>query len=755
MTQTSSPQTFSSTGRDTFVGSPRSRIDGPAKVTGLAKYAGEFAAPDLAYGFVVSSSIAKGRITGIDSAEAEAVPGVLKVLTHENRPRTAWRDKNFQDQVAPPGSPFRALYDDLIVFSGQPVALVVAEDFETARYAASLVRVSYAMEEPGTDLEALRGTAYDPPYKRTGIKPPPEPWGDADTAFGSAPVRVQGAYSLADEHHNPMEPHASTVVVEQDGTYTVYDKIQGVSNSHQYLTNVFGLKPDQVRVLNPYLGGGFGSGLRPQYQLFLAMLAAQELKRSVRVTLTRDQLWSFTYRSEALQTIALGAEPDGTLTALRHDAVQGTSQYEDYQEVVVNWSGVLYRCDNVALGYRLVKLDTPTPGDMRAPGAVTGVFAIETAMDELAYATGLDPIDLRLRNYAESDATAEGKPFGSKELKSCFRQGAERFGWARRSPEPRSMRDGRELVGWGVATGIWESMMMQSSAIATLTPDGRLTVGNSTGDIGTGTYTILTQIAADTLGLPMDAVTTKLGDTRLPEAPVAGGSWTAASSGTAVMKACRNVGAQVFKLARAMENSPLANVDFDRAVFADGRIAVAGDPGRSVALVDVLQAAGVDKVEAVEEAGPDKDFNQKYEAYTHSAIFAEVKVDEELGQVRVTRIVSAIAAGKVLNPKTARSQILGGVVMGIGSALEEESMLDHRIGRFMNHNLGEYHVPVHADIYDIDVIFVEEEDKANPLGVKGLGEIGIVGTAAAIANAVFHATGRRVRDLPITVDKLL
>ncbi|MBP1181713.1 xanthine dehydrogenase family protein molybdopterin-binding subunit [Methylobacterium sp. PvR107] len=755
MSHTSSPQTFSSTGRDTFVGTPRSRIDGPAKVTGLAKYAGEFAAPDLAYGYVVSSAIAKGRITAIDSAEAEAVPGVLKVITHENRPRTAWRDKNFQDAVAPPGSPFRALYDDLIVFSGQPVALVVAEDFETARYAASLVRVSYETQEPGTDLGALRGTAYDPPDKREGIKPPPQPWGDADTAFGSAAIRVQGEYSLADEHHNPMEPHASTVVVEEDGTYTVYDKIQGVSNSHQYLINVFGLKPDQVRVLNPYLGGGFGSGLRPQYQLFLAMLAAQELKRSVRVTLARDQMWSFTYRSEALQTIALGAEPDGRLTALRHDAVQGTSHYEDYQEVVVNWSGVLYRCDNVALGYRLVKLDTPTPGDMRAPGAVTGVFAIETAMDELAYATGLDPIALRLKNYAESDATAEGKPFGSKELRRCFELGAERFGWAKRNPEPRSTREGRELVGWGVATGIWESMMMQSSAIATLTPDGRLTVGNSTGDIGTGTYTILTQIAADTLGLSMDAVTTKLGDTRLPEAPVAGGSWTAASSGTAVMKACRNVGEQVFKLARGLENSPLANVDFDRAVFSDGRIAVAGDPGRGVALVEVLQAACVDKVEAVEQAGPDQDFNKKYEAYTHSAIFVEVKVDEELGQVRVTRVVSAIAAGKILNPKTARSQILGGVVMGIGSALEEESMLDHRFGRFMNHNLGEYHVPVNADIYDIDVIFVDEEDKANPLGVKGLGEIGIVGVAAAITNAVFHATGRRVRHLPITPDKLL
>ncbi|MCJ2092818.1 xanthine dehydrogenase family protein molybdopterin-binding subunit [Methylobacterium sp. J-072] len=748
-------QTFSSTGHDTFVGSPRSRIDGPAKVTGLAKYAGEFAAPDLAYGYVVSSAIAKGRIAAIDSAEAEAVPGVLKVITHENRPRTAWRDKNFQDAVAPPGSPFRALYDDLIVYSGQPVALVVAEDFETARYAASLIQVRYEAQEPTTDLRAVRGEAYDPPGKREGIKPPPEPWGDADQAFGSAPIRVQGAYTLANEHHNPMEPHATTVVVEKDGTYTVYDKIQGVSNSHQYLANVFGLKPDQVRVLNPYLGGGFGSGLRPQYQAFLAMLAAQELKRSVRVTLTRDQMWSFTYRGEALQTVSLGAEADGTLTALRHDAVQGTSHYEDYQEVIVNWSGVLYRCDNVALTYRIAKLDTATPGDMRAPGAVTGVFAIETAMDELAYATGMDPIALRLKNYAESDATAEGKPFGSKELKACFTQGAERFGWSKRSPEPRSMREGRELVGWGVATGVWESMMMQSSAIATLTADGRLVVGNSTGDIGTGTYTILTQIAADTLGLPMESVTTKLGDTRLPEAPVAGGSWTAASSGTAVMKACRNVGEQLFKLARGLENSPLANVDVDRAVFEDGRISVAGDPSRSVSMVEVMRAAGVDKVEAVEQAGPDKDFNDTYQAYTHGAIFVEVKVDEELGQVRLTRVVSAIAAGKILNPKTARSQILGGVVMGIGSALEEESMLDHRFGRFMNHNLGEYHVPVHADIYDIDVIFVDEEDKANPLGVKGLGEIGIVGTAAAITNAVFHATGKRVRDLPITIDKLL
>ncbi|MDR7035295.1 xanthine dehydrogenase YagR molybdenum-binding subunit [Methylobacterium sp. BE186] len=737
-----------------YFGTARSRVDGPAKVTGQAKYAGEFEARDLAHGYVVSSGITRGKIAVIDTAEAEAVPGVIKVLTHENRPRTAWLDYNYQDAVAPPGSPFRALYDDKIHFSGQPVALVVAEDFETARYAASLVKLSYEAEEPETDVARKRDLSYTPPMKRAGIKPPPKPWGDADAAFDGAPVKVQQEYRHAIEFHNPMEPHASTVIWEGDGRLTVYDKIQGVSNSQGYLTGVFGLKKDEVRVLNPYLGGGFGSGLRPQYQLFLAVMAARELERSVRVTLTRDQMFTFTHRPDVLQTVSLGAGPDGALQALRHDAVSGTSRYEDYQEVVVNWSAILYRCENVALTYKLTHLDLPTPGDMRAPGAVTGVFALETAMDELAYATGQDPIALRLKNYSERDQT-EDKPFGSKELRACFAEGAERFGWSKRTPEPRSMREGKELVGWGMATGVWESLMQQSSAQATLTADGKLVVGNSTGDIGTGTYTILTQIAADALGLRMEDVTTKLGDTALAEAPVAGGSWTAASSGTAVMKACRTIANQVFTMARRMDHSPLANVDFDRVVFRDGRIAVADDPSRSVSLAEAMKAGGVDRVEATESAGPDSSHQKEFSAYTHSAIFAEVKIDEELGQVRVTRVVSAIAAGKVINPKTARSQILGGVVMGIGGALEEEAMLDHRLGRVMNHNLGEYHVPVHADIYDIDVIFVDEVDRANPMGVKGLGEIGIVGTMAAVANAVFHATGKRIRELPITIDKII
>ncbi|MDP4022037.1 xanthine dehydrogenase family protein molybdopterin-binding subunit [Methylobacterium sp. NEAU 140] len=741
-------------GLDRHVGSARSRVDGPAKVTGLAKYAGEFAAPDLVHGYIVTSTIARGRITAIDSSAAEAVPGVIKVLTHENREKTAEKAKAYADMVAPPGTPLRPLHDANVLFSGQPVALVLAEDFETARHAAALVRVRYAAEAPETDLAALLPKAYDPPVKRDGIKPPPKAWGDADTAFGAAPIRVEREYRIADEHHNPMEPHASTVVVEPDGTYTVYDKIQGVANSLMYLQGAFGLKDDEVRVLNPYFGGGFGGGLRPQFQLFLAMLAARDLKRSVRVTLARDQMWSFTYRPGYIQTVTLGADEGGALQALKHHVVHGTSRYEDYQENGVNWSGVLYGCDNVTLSYNLVQRDTATPGDMRAPGAVSGMFGLESAMDELAYATGQDPIALRLVNYTDRDPV-EDKPFGSKALKACFAQGAERFGWSRRDPKPRSMRDGRELVGWGVATGIWEALMMPSSVRAVLTSDGKLELGNSTGDLGTGTYTILTQIGADALGLPMEDVTTKLGDTKLAEAPVAGGSWTAASSGTAAMKACRNIASQVFVLARGMENSPLANVDFERVVFTGGRIAVAGEPERGVSITEAMRAGGFDRIEATEKAGPDTDFAKQYECYTHSAIFAEVKVDEELGQVRVTRVVSAIAAGKILNPKTARSQIVGATVMGIGSALHEESMLDHRLGRYMNRNFGEYHVPAHADIHDLDVIFVEEEDKANPLGVKGVGEIGIVGTAAAIANAVFHATGKRVRELPITVDKLL
>jgi xanthine dehydrogenase YagR molybdenum-binding subunit len=740
---------------ETHVGSPRSRVDGRAKVTGAARYAGEFTAPDLAHGYVVSSSIAKGRITAIDTAAALAAPGVVAVFTHENRPRTAWFSHNYQDQVAPPGSPFRPLNGARIVYSGQPVALVVAESFDAARHAASLVRVGYEAEAHETNLKNKLDEAYEPPKKRNGITPPPKPRGDAPGAYDAAPVKVSGEYWAAYEHHNPMEPHATTVVWEGGGKLLVHDKNQGVQNAQSYITNVFGLSKDDVRVVTPYVGGGFGSGLRPQYQLFLAVMAALELRRSVRVVLTRDQMFTHVYRPNAFQSVRLGADPDGTLRSIQHDAVEGTSQFEDYQEVVVNWTGTLYHCDNVALSYKLAKLDTYTPGDMRAPGAPTGLFAAESAMDELAYATGVDPVELRLKNYTERDEN-ENKSFTSKELRACYQVGAERFGWRNRNPEPRSMREGRELIGWGMASGCWEAQIMKTSARAALTADGKLEVACATADIGTGTYTILTQIGADAFGLRMEDVTTKLGDTTLPFSPVEGGSWTAASAGTAVQLACDAVREKLFRYAQKASGSPLADAKLGAVSFAGGRIEVTADPSRFVTIADAMRAGGVDRIEAEETAKPSMVEQLRYTGYTHSAVFVEVRVDEDLGAVRVTRVVDAVAAGRILNPKTARSQVLGGVVWGIGMALHEETMPDHNLGRFMNHNYAEYHVPVNADVQGIEVIFVDEHDtKVSPIGVKGLGEIGIVGTAAAVANAIYHATGKRIRELPITIDKVL
>jgi xanthine dehydrogenase YagR molybdenum-binding subunit len=740
---------------DPHVGSPCNRVDGPAKVTGAARYAAEFAAPDLAHGYVVSSAVARGRIKAIDVTPALAAPGVVKVYTHENRPRTAWFSYNYQDQVAPPGTPFRPLADDRVVYSGQPVALVVAESFEAARHAAALVRVEYETEPHQTDLKLARAEAYVPPKKRSGITPPPKPRGDAMAAYAQAPVRVWAEYDLPPEHHNPMEPHASTVVFEGGGRLTVHDKIQGVQNSRDYIAAVFGLAKDDVRVISPFVGGGFGSGLRPQYQLFLAVMASLDLERSVRVALTRDQMFTFTHRPPAINTVGLGAGPDGKLLALRHDAVETTSRFEDYQEVVVNWSGLLYHAPNVHLGYEIAQVDTYTPGDMRAPGAPTGLFALESAMDELAHATGIDPVELRMRNYTERDEN-EDKLYTSKELRACYQLAAERFGWTRRTSEPGSMRDGNELVGWGMATGVWEAQMTKTSARAVLTLDGKLEVASATADIGTGTYTILTQIGADALGLAMEDVTARIADSTLPHSPVEGGSWTAASAGTAVQAACDTVRKTLFGHAGKVAGKPLGDATLDQVTFANGRIHVTADPSRSVTFEEAMRAAGVDRVEAEETASPSKANQKTYSAYTHSAVFAEVRVDEELGQIRVTRIVTAVAAGRILNPKTARSQVLGGVVWGVSMALHEETLADHALGRFMNHNLAEYHIPVSADIDEIDVVFVtEHDDKASPIGVKGLGEIGIVGTAAAIANAVHHATGKRIRSLPITIDKVL
>lgn len=736
-----------------YIGKPESRVDGKLKVTGAAKYAAEFNVPDLLYGYIVSSHIAKGRITKFDLERAENLPGVVKIYTFENRPRTAWFDNSWKDELAPPGSPFRPLYDENVLHSQQPIALIVAEDFETARFAAALVGVDYETEKHQTDLNEKREEAYHPTLRST--TPPPHEHGNPQQAFDNAEVRHEAEYLQPVEHHNPMENYATTVQYGADGKLLIYDKTQGAQNCQKWVSSIFGLSSGDVRVLSPFVGGAFGSGLRPNHQLFLATMAALDLQRSVRVSLTREQMFSIGHRPNTIQNIQLGAHSDGTLESIIHTAIEETSPYEDYNENVVNWSGVLYDCANVSLDYKVAKLDFPTPCDMRAPGAATGLPAIESALDELSYKLKIDPLALRLKNYAYDDQVT-GKPFSSKELKACFEQGAEKFGWSKRNPEPRSTKEGSNLIGWGMATGIWDAQQSQASASAKLRADGKLEVSSCTADIGTGTYTVMTQIAAEVMGLPLDDVTFNLGDSDLPQSPVEGGSWTVSSNGSAVKMVCEAIKKEVFKLTRKMDESLFADAEYEDVIFADGEIKSKTDASKSVSIFEAMRREKIESIEEETKSTPDKLRQSKYTMSVHSAVFVEVKVDEDLGTIHVTRIVSAIAGGRVINPKTARSQILGAVVWGIGQALTEESIVDQNFGRFMNHNLGEYHVPVNADIHDIEVIFVEEHDDIiNPLGAKGLGEIGIVGVAAAIGNAIYHATGKRVRDLPITIDKLL
>ncbi len=735
-----------------YIGKPTNRVDGRLKVTGEAKYAGEFNAPGLTYGFVVSSTIAKGKIIEIDTSDALQLDGVLQVFTHNNRPMTAWFDKSYQDEDSPPGAPFRPLYNDEILYSQQPIALVVADTFEAARYGATLVKVRYEAASFSTDLAANLSEAYHPEEYKS--QPPPDARGDMAAAYASAAVQVAQEYTQPSEHHNPMEMHATTAIWEDDGTLTIYDKTQSVKNSQKYIDQIFGLKPKDARVLSPFVGGAFGSGLRPQYQLFLTVMAALELKRPVRVMLTRQQMFSFGHRPATIQKLQVGASKDGKLEAFQHEAFGETSRFEHYAENVVIWQNVLYACDNVKFDYKLIGLDVYTPLDMRAPGGSTGQFALECAMDELATATGIDPIALRLKNYTEKDQN-EDAPFSSKELRECYRQGAERFGWSKRNPEPRSMKEGHHLIGWGMASGAWEASQQKASAKALLTADGKLTVSSATADIGTGTYTVMTQLAAETLGLQLEDVTFKLGDSALPEAPLEGGSWTVSSVGSAVKLVCETLGRVLLKLAKKADNSPFKDAAFEDVTFSEGYLRLKSNPSEALALKEIMRRAEMNYLEEETTSKPAAD-RKKYSPHAHSAVFVEVRVDEDFGTIKVSRVVSAIAGGRIINTKTAESQILGGVVWGIGMALEEESLMDTTYGRFMNHNLAEYHVPVNADIHAIDVIFVEEHDEiVNPLGAKGLGEIGIAGVAAAIANAVYHATGKRVRDLPITLDKVM
>ena len=592
------------------IGEPLSRIDGPDKVSGRAKYAADHHAKDLAYGWIVSSAIAKGTIISIDETATRAVQGVVEVLTHKNRPHISWFNRSYRDEVAPPGGPFKPLYDNTVVFSFQPVALVVAETLEAARAGAALLQIHYETEQAETDFVACLSEAYVPAKKRIGI-PMPANRGDAETAMQSVAHSVSSQYLMPPHRHNPMEPHATTVIFKDDGSLIVYDKTQGSQNIQSYLTRVFGLSKDKIIVRNPYVGGAFGSGLRPQNQVFLATMAALHLKRSVRVTMTRQQMVSHVHRPNAIQSVALGCDENGRLQAIVNKAITATSSYEDYMENVVNWALSAYQCENAIGEYKLVALDTPTPGDMRAPGAATGMNIFECAVDELASKVGIDPLEFRLINYTEVDAMS-GKPFTSKELKRAYAAGAERFGWKGRPMEAGSKRDGHELIGWGMATGVWDAMFMKTSARARLSANGNLEIATAASDIGTGTYTILAQVASQTLGIPVEDISIKIGDSELPASPVEGGSWTAASSGAAVQLACQDVAEQLLKLATKLYNSPLTNAKVEDVQFCDHTLRLASDTSQALSIMDIFTKSQTNSLESREDRRASFDRNARY-----------------------------------------------------------------------------------------------------------------------------------------------
>lgn len=739
------------------IGQPVSRIEGPLKVTGKARYAGEYHVAGLLHGYVINSSITKGVITSIDVSAAKDLPGVVEVFTHENHPPTAWLDLKHADMDAPPGKAFKPLSSNEVVCNGQPIGLVVAESFELARHASTLVRVEYEEEPFATNLQSHMDEARDAKKGLASLlkPPPPKPQGDFDKAYADARVKAAATFFHGTEHHNPLELFATTTEYLGEGKLRVYDKTQSTINSQFYVANVFGLPFKDVQVIAPYVGGAFGSGLRPQHQLFMSVMAALALKRSVRVTLDRAQMFTFGHRPPTLQHTAFGADEKGRVQALHHRAVSETSRFEDYTEMTVDWSHKLYPAEHTRFEHQLVPLDVFTPLDMRAPGGVTGMHAVEVTMDMLAHELGQDPLHLRLVNYSEKDPSAD-LPFSSKELRQCYLQGAEKFGWAERNPQPRSMRRGQRLVGYGMASGMWDAMRLFARAQAIVGPDGRLEIRCAITDIGTGTVTVMTQIAADAMGLALEDVTFSYADSSMPFAPLQGGSFTAATVGSAIAVACQALKKKLFKKAREVEASPLRDLDFEDVDFVGGRLVASRDPALGVRFQEIVAANKGRPIQTTNGSMPNPLKTRKWSRAVHSAVFVEVEVDEELGIINVTRALTAVAAGRIINPKTAGSQILGGMIWGISKALREETLGDPRFGKYMNANLGEYHIPVHADIHDLDVIFVKEEDTVvNDLGIKGVGEIGVVGVPPAIANAVFHATGRRINDLPIHFEKLL
>ncbi|GAA5039093.1 xanthine dehydrogenase family protein molybdopterin-binding subunit [Actinopolymorpha pittospori] len=749
-------ETERTTGATKYVGRAVDRLDGPAKTTGQARFAAEHPYPDLAYAALVHANIARGRITAIDTAAARAVQGVIEVLTHENAPAMNPAPKVSLLDISSVVSSTSVNYlaTDEVHWNGQPVAVVVAETLEAARYAASLVAPVYRESPAAVDFAAEVHNAV--PEKGNLILPGRADKGDAAAALAAAPFVVDLEFATPQHTHNAIEPHATTAVWEGD-RLTLHEGTQNIPWLRKHLAQRFGVPEDAIRVLSPFVGGGFGGKGRPWAGTLLAVLAARATGRPVRLALTREGVYhTVGGRTASTQRVALGADAQGRLTALIHTSVSRTARVGGMPEQITEVSRHLYAAPNIHLRQNVVQLDLLSNTFMRAPGESIGNFALESAVDELAWELGMDPIELRMVNEPERGPVG-GQRFAHRMLREAYALGAERFGWRERDPRPGAMRDGRWLVGMGVATAHHSSMRMPATVTVRLDADGMVVVRCGLHEMGMGAATAQAQIAADEMGVPLESVRVEYGDSDLPPSAGAIGSVQTASVATGVLAACAKLRKSVLTLARRTPGSPLKGRKLEEVEARDGGLYYRGG-GQTY--TEILAAAGRGHVEAKSKetmpgflARTVRDHRRWVKAAT-GAQFCEVRVDPDTGEVRVSRWLGVFDVGTVINARTAASQLRGGIVMGIGMALSEQTLIDHRTGRIMNPSLAEYHVPVHADIPRIDVHYLNEPDPTMPLGLLGIGEIGITGAAAAVANAVRHATGKRVLDLPITLDKL-
>jgi xanthine dehydrogenase YagR molybdenum-binding subunit len=729
------------------IGQPRSRVDGRQKVTGQARYAAEHAVPGCVHGVLVTSAVATGRITHLDISEAAKGPGVLAIVSHLNSPKVPGYE-NPQPDERVEGQQLRVFFDDKIHYSNQPVALAIANTLEQAQHAAALVRVAYEQAAPQTDLTKGLARSYKPKKEKDHLRGQPQ-------AYKTAPVQIAHEYQTPLQVHNPMEMHAA-IAEWQGNQLTVWNKTQAPTLAQKDLMKLFGLPKEGVQVHSPFVGGAFGGASRIWPPEVAAILGARVVGRPVKVMNAREQEFNMVgYRPRSVQRVALGAQADGTLVGVSHEAFGATSRYEQFTERILHPTKSGYRCPNAELTYHLVPLDMSSPCWTRGPGETTGSFAIESAMDELAYALKMDPLALRLQNFAETDPE-NGKPWSSNYLRECYAQGAEKFNWHKRNPTPGTTRDGDWLIGQGMAMGIYHASRAKCSARARLLPDGSLLVQSATADVGPGTATVMTQIAADASGIAPENIRFELGDAAFPPAPGQFGSHTVASVGAAVHEVCAQLRQQLLTLAVNAPGSAFAYAQPADFTTENGALYLTQHPSRRQPYGDVLRQLGQPALEVTHDS-PEVPEKGEKSGKSFCASFVEVRVNAHTREVRVSRVVSAIDAGRIMNHKTARSQVYGAITWGLGLALMEDAVLDHHFGRITNHDLAGYHVPVNADIPpNIDVIFIDKpDDYLDPMGAKGLGEIGIVGFSAAIANAVFNATGKRVRELPITPDKLL